>query len=123
MLKYVENNVEKIEEFDGADDRKKVVRNVRRRKNVDQNSIEIYEDQFVEHFLAVIEKADEGDHYISFRAIAEELGVRYQQVYQRCFKQNKLRVRTINKKYYGCYADVKAWKISRQRYFESRARK
>lgn len=120
-----------------AEEVAKHVRNIKRRKGVDKDSIK------AEKLVAAMTDAEKLEHrkqreiecadkygpveetdskvpegYISFTAVAQMLGVRYQQVFQK-HKQNKLGSLRVSGKWYANAENVDVWQERRIKYLSS----
>ena len=114
---WVDATGESFEKVIATESAKKLVKNIKRRKGVDKDSVAI-----VAHEVIVEEKpVEDTDGYMLFKDVANHLGVRYQQVFQK-HVQNKLRSRRLNGKWYACCECVDVWQERRMRYLSANTR-
>lgn len=131
-ITWIKDDEQYAELFTELEEAKKFLRNVKRRKGVEQvelNELEGEdEDGRTEQFDAPVaddETESEGDAtlnaegWVTFTQAAVILGVRYQQVFQKA-KQGKIAKERIQGRLWTRRDDVDAWMDRRMKYLASR---
>ena len=122
-MKTVEYTINSLPKFVVVDDEavEKTVKNLRRRKGIEKDSIVVVDSEPVAEEIAieeVVEDAADVEGLILFSTVAKQMGVRYQQVFQK-HRQGKLDSVQVQGKWYASTAMVDLWNERRMKYLSA----